>query len=141
MGSNDAWDGYGGAFLYSRESTVRPELIPRLEKAVESMGLKYKWSDFALTDNTCKKQSESPTILREKFAKRLLITEEQQLQEQLTAVRQSAVNTFVTEEKEAERSIDFLNKELNQFLSDVEKAVESEINTVEKAVEEKLKVK
>jgi violaxanthin de-epoxidase len=41
-GSNDAWDGYGGAFLYTREASVPPALIPRLEKAVDSMGLKYK---------------------------------------------------------------------------------------------------
>jgi hypothetical protein len=34
-----------------------------------------------------------------------LITEEQQLQEQLTAARSAAINTFVQEEKEAEKSI------------------------------------
>lgn len=94
MGSNDAWDGYGGAFVYSRAPTIRPELIPRLEAAVERMGLKYKWSDFVLTDNTCKPEAESPTILREKYATRLLITEEQQLQEQLTAARNAAVNNL-----------------------------------------------
>jgi len=140
-GSNDAWDGYGGAFLYTREPAVPPALIPRLEKAVDSMGLKYKWSDFTQTDNTCKKQSESPTVLREKFATRLLITEEQQLQEQLTAARSAAINTFVEEEKEAEKSIQLLEKELQLFQKEavkdalqLEKAVESEIETVEKAL-------
>jgi hypothetical protein len=34
-GSNDAWDGYGGAFLYTRSPSVRPELVPRLEAAME----------------------------------------------------------------------------------------------------------
>jgi violaxanthin de-epoxidase len=28
-GSNDAWDGYGGSFLYTRDPGVRPDLIPR----------------------------------------------------------------------------------------------------------------
>lgn len=94
MGSNDAWDGYGGAFVYTRSPALRPELVPRLEAAVSRMGLKYKWSDFVLTDNTCKPEAESPTILREKYATRLFITEEQQLQEQLTAARNSAVNNL-----------------------------------------------
>ena len=67
MGSNDAWDGYGGAFLYTREPTADPKLFPRLEKAMERTGLKYKWSDFILTDNSCKKPTESATVLREKF--------------------------------------------------------------------------
>lgn len=137
-GSNDAWDGYGGAFLYTREPTVKPSLIPRLEKAVESMGLRFRWSDFTQTDNSCKKQTESPTVLREKFATRLLITGEQQLQEQLTAVRGAAVNTLVKGEKEAEKSIQVLEKELQLFQKEaaedvlkLEKAVESEIETVE----------
>jgi violaxanthin de-epoxidase len=49
MGSNDAWDGYGGAFLYTRSPTVNPQLVPRLEAAVQKMGLKYRWSDFTIT--------------------------------------------------------------------------------------------
>lgn len=49
MGSNDAWDGYGGAFLYTRSPTVSPQLVPRLEAAVQKMGLKYRWSDFTIT--------------------------------------------------------------------------------------------
>lgn len=91
-GSNDAWDGYGGAFLYTRSPTLRPELVPRLQAAVDRMGLRYKWSDFTITDNSCKPQTESPTILREKYARRLFITEEEQLQEQLTAARNAAVS-------------------------------------------------
>ena len=108
---------------------------------MENMGLRFRWSDFTLTDNTCTKQTESSTILREKFATRLLITEEKQLQEQLTAARNAAVNTFVMEEKEAEKSIQVLEKELQLFQQEasddvrkLEKAVESEIISVEKAL-------
>jgi hypothetical protein len=43
MGSNDAWDGYGGAFLYTTQPTVRAELEPRLAAAMEKTGLKYRW--------------------------------------------------------------------------------------------------
>lgn len=131
-GSNDAWDGYGGAFVYTREPTLRPELVPRLEKAVAGMGLKYKWSDFKLTDNSCKELSESPTVLRERFATKLLITEEQTLQEQLTAARGAAINTIVNEEKEAEKSIALLEDRLAKFLESTEKAVEGAVEEVER---------
>jgi violaxanthin de-epoxidase len=94
MGSNDAWDGYGGAFLYSRAPALRPELVPRLRAAMARTGLKYRWEDFTVTDNSCKPTAESPTILREKFARRLFITEEAQLQEQLTAARNAAANSL-----------------------------------------------
>jgi len=131
MGSNDAWDGYGGAFLYTRSPTVSPELVPRLEEAVARMGLKYQWKDFILTDNSCKELSESPAVLREKFAKRLLITEEEQLQQQLTAARNGAVNTVVGEEKELEKSLKFLEKELEAF----EKELVKDAEILEKEVE------
>lgn len=114
-GSNDAWDGYGGGVLYTRSPTIRPDLIPRLEAAVDRAKLPYKWKDFTPTDNSCPPQPENPTVLREKFAKRLLITEEEQLQEQLTAVRNAAVNTLVQEEKGAEKSIQLLDNELSKF--------------------------
>lgn len=135
-GSNDAWDGYGGAFLYSRDPAVRPELFPRLEKAVAGMGLPYKWSDFTLTDNSCKDLAESPSILREKFATKLLITEEEVLQQQLTSARNAAVNTFISEEKEAEKSIQFLENELLEFLKTTEVIVEKAEKSVERIVED-----
>ena len=147
-GSNDAWDGYGGSFLYSRDSYVRPELIPRLEKAVASMGLKYQWSDYVQTDNTCKKLEESPTVLREKYASRLLLTEEEQLQQQLTGLRSAAVNSISFEEKEAEKSIGKLEKGLESFLKEVAKdaeeiveEVEKEAIVLEKDIEKGLKIK
>jgi violaxanthin de-epoxidase len=145
MGSNDAWDGYGGSFLYTRSPTLRPELIPRLEKAVDKMNLKYKWKDYALTDNSCQALKESPTVLREKFAKRLLITEEQQLQEQLTSLRAAAVNTIQAEEGEAAKTIQFLEKEVAAFEKElvrdavqIEKAVENTVERTLESVEEKL---
>jgi violaxanthin de-epoxidase len=124
-GSNDAWDGYGGAFLYTRSPSVRPDLFPRLEKAVANMGLQYKWSDFTLTDNSCKPQQENPTVLREKFAKNLLITEEQVLQEQLTGLRNAAVNSIEQSEPVAvKKSIEFLEKEFDLFQKEVVKDAE-----------------
>lgn len=96
------------------------------------MGLKYKWSDFKLTDNSCKELSESPTVLRERFATKLLITEEQTLQEQLTAARGAAINSIISEEKEAEKSITLLEERLAKFLDSTEKAVEGAVEEVER---------
>ena len=50
-GRNDAWDGYGGAVLYTRAPTVDSAYIPELSAAAERLGL--RWSDFTETDNTC----------------------------------------------------------------------------------------
>ncbi len=51
-GSNDAWDGYGGAVVYTRSPSLDQKYVPELSAAVERIGL--KWSDFALNDNTCR---------------------------------------------------------------------------------------
>eukprot|EP00607_Mallomonas_marina_P011032 CAMPEP_0182421274 /NCGR_PEP_ID=MMETSP1167-20130531/6586_1 /TAXON_ID=2988 /ORGANISM="Mallomonas Sp, Strain CCMP3275" /LENGTH=383 /DNA_ID=CAMNT_0024598233 /DNA_START=128 /DNA_END=1275 /DNA_ORIENTATION=- len=122
-GSNDAWDGYGGAFLYTKSPSVDPALFPRLTEAVARMKIPYQWSDFTLTDNSCKEQVESPVILREKYASKLLITEEETLQQQLTAARNAAVNTIIEDEKGAAKSIDFLEKELEIFQNEAKKDV------------------
>lgn len=105
------------------------------------MGLKYKWSDFTQTDNTCQLLKESPTVLREKFATRLLITEEQQLQEQLTATRLAAVNVFEKDEKEFEESIFYLEKGFKEFQAEIlkdadklEKEIEKDLNINQKPV-------
>jgi violaxanthin de-epoxidase len=129
-GSNDAWDGYGGAFLYTRAPTVRKDLVPRLEKAMESSGLPYAWKDFTLTDNSCKAQTEDITVLREKFVGKVVLKEEQALAEQLTALRYSAVNEVIKEERGFEKTIRALEKEVERYVLEVEKdleAVEKEI--------------
>ena len=50
-GSNDAWDGYGGAVVYTRESKLPEEYVPELREAFAKVGVKFE--DFAVTDNTC----------------------------------------------------------------------------------------
>lgn len=148
-GSNDAWDGYGGAFLYTRKPTVSPELVPRLEAAMDRTGLKYKWSDFTLTDNTCKENTESNTVLRERYAGKVLITQEKQLQEQLTAARSAAVNTVVEDEKVAEKAVGRLERDLEVYIEElgaevvkdaiaVEKEIEKDVVGVEKEIEKDL---
>jgi len=55
-GRNDAWDGYGGAVVYSRAPTLDADSVPALREASERLGL--KWEDFQLTDNSCPPEPE-----------------------------------------------------------------------------------
>ncbi|KAF0892712.1 hypothetical protein E2562_017685 [Oryza meyeriana var. granulata] len=50
-GRNDAWDGYGGAVLYTRSKVVPETIVPELERAAKSIGRDF--STFIRTDNTC----------------------------------------------------------------------------------------
>ncbi|KAM0890144.1 hypothetical protein ACQ4PT_027236 [Festuca glaucescens] len=50
-GRNDAWDGYGGAVIYTRSKVVPETIVPELERAAKSVGRDF--STFIRTDNTC----------------------------------------------------------------------------------------
>ena len=50
-GRNDAWDGYGGAVVYTRAPELSSRYVPELAAAAEKVGL--RWSDFKESDNTC----------------------------------------------------------------------------------------
>ena len=51
-GSNDAWDGYGGAVVYSREPKLAKKYYAEIDESLQRIGLKFK--DFTLTDNSCR---------------------------------------------------------------------------------------
>jgi len=36
-GSNDAWDGYGGAVIYTREPKLRQEYVPEISAALDKV--------------------------------------------------------------------------------------------------------
>lgn len=57
-GRNDAWDGYGGAFLYTRSAVLPESIVPELERAAKSVGRDF--NTFIKTDNTC---GPEPTIV------------------------------------------------------------------------------
>ncbi|CAA7053322.1 unnamed protein product [Microthlaspi erraticum] len=50
-GRNDAWDGYGGAVVYTRSNVLPNSIVPELEQAAKSIGRDF--STFVTTDNTC----------------------------------------------------------------------------------------
>ncbi|KAJ1638815.1 Violaxanthin de-epoxidase-domain-containing protein [Pavlovales sp. CCMP2436] len=57
-GSNDAWDGYGGAVLYTRAKALPAKYEPELKVAAAKAGL--KWEDFKKTDNSCRRLQQIP---------------------------------------------------------------------------------
>ncbi|EFJ12748.1 hypothetical protein SELMODRAFT_123552, partial [Selaginella moellendorffii] len=53
-GSNDAWDGYGGAVVYTRSSSLPKSIVPELRLAAAKVGLDF--DNFKTTDNSCTPQ-------------------------------------------------------------------------------------
>mmetsp|Transcript_8435 Transcript_8435/g.11379 ORF Transcript_8435/g.11379 Transcript_8435/m.11379 type:complete len:454 (-) Transcript_8435:147-1508(-) len=115
-GSNDAWDGYGGAVVYSRTPTLNPEAIPAMEAAAKRVGL--NWADFNINDNTCGPQPKL-AIVRP--------TDLDILVDDLTAVS-----------RDIKQEIDIEVREVEMELVAFQKAVEKEIRAEFRAEKEVL---
>ncbi|KAG5186543.1 violaxanthin de-epoxidase chloroplast precursor [Tribonema minus] len=160
-GQNDAWTGYGGAVLYTRDASYDRALVPRLEAACKKANI--KWSDFQATDNSCKPQTRDPAELRAEYSKKLLDMEGQQLGEQLTALRGFAVDSIQKEEKDAGAALkaledlaesyqneiafdalelqDTLGQEFNELKAGAEaeaKFIKEEVKEIERAIKDTL---
>ncbi|XP_047324872.1 violaxanthin de-epoxidase, chloroplastic isoform X2 [Impatiens glandulifera] len=105
-GRNDAWDGYGGAVLYTRSSVLPESIIPEVSKAAQTVGRDFK--DFIKTDNSC--GPEPP------LAERIEKTVEQ------------GEKTIIREVEEIER-------EVEEIEGEVEKVKETEISWFSKLFE------
>jgi violaxanthin de-epoxidase len=130
-GSNDAWDGYGGAVVYTRAAALPTELIPRLREAAKKVNFDFD-KDFALVDNSCPSElSEGEKVLlREKFAGNVALQTEKQLQAAATRLRGNAVNSvkaqkiFIENRSEsAGEAIKRLEKSLLDFEEEIVKTV------------------
>eukprot|EP00271_Cylindrocystis_brebissonii_P000615 TRINITY_DN10746_c0_g1_i1.p1 TRINITY_DN10746_c0_g1~~TRINITY_DN10746_c0_g1_i1.p1 ORF type:complete len:493 (+),score=94.08 TRINITY_DN10746_c0_g1_i1:127-1605(+) len=51
-GKNDAWDGYGGAVVYTRAKTLPASIKPRLQEASRTVNINFD-RDFKITNNAC----------------------------------------------------------------------------------------
>ena len=134
-GSNDAWDGYGGVVVYTRDAKLPESLIPRLRVAAKKVGFDYD-KDFTATDNSCKVLSKGESVLlREKFAGKVLLQTEKSAQEQATKFRGSAINSvkaqkifFSKEGAIASKAFEKLSKDVEAF----EKEIIQDVQTLEK---------
>ncbi|KAI2495650.1 VDE lipocalin domain-containing protein [Fragilaria crotonensis] len=131
-GSNDAWDGYGGVVVYTRASQLPESLLPRLRAAAKKVNMDFD-RDFAITDNSCPTISPSErAVLRERFAGKVVLETEQQVQAAATRVRGNALNGVKAQQL-------FVQKEIGQaeaaFEELSQKTVEFEEEVVQNAVE------
>lgn len=93
-GRNDAWDGYGGAVLYTRAKTYPDSIVQRVTEACKKAGLDF--SKFIRTDNSCGVEKD-PVLLREQFLQRQLVQTELTAAEQLTQARRYVTKNLATE--------------------------------------------
>jgi violaxanthin de-epoxidase len=128
-GSNDAWDGYGGVVVYTRESKLPDSLLPRMRSAAKKVGYDFD-KDFKITDNTCPTLKSGDTlILREKFAGKVVLQTEEGIQAQATKFRGNAMNSikaqkvfFSQEGTAALKAFEKLSSDLQEF--EAERAAE-----------------
>jgi len=137
-GENDAWVGYGGVVVYTRDAQLPESLLPRLREAAKKVNFDFD-KDFTITDNSCKALDKGEeVILREKFAGKMAIQTEKQIQQQAVLARTAATNTLKTEEKVVENAFKnieekaiLFEKELVKDVVSVEKEIVKDVEKVE----------
>lgn len=97
-GRNDAWDGYGGAVVYTRSSVLPESIVPELEAAAKSVGRDF--STFIRTDNTCGPEPPLVERLEKKIeeGERTIVREveeiESEVEKEVEVVEKTEMNLF-----------------------------------------------
>ncbi|KAL2345857.1 hypothetical protein Fmac_007142 [Flemingia macrophylla] len=93
-GRNDAWDGYGGAVVYTRSAVLPESIVPELEKAAKSVGRDF--SKFIRTDNTCGPEPSLVERLEKKVeeGEETIVREVEQLEEEVEKVGKTELSLF-----------------------------------------------
>lgn len=122
-GENDAWIGYGGVVIYTRDASFPEAVRDRVSAAVRKVGFDFE-RDFTLTDNSCKTQTaDEILLLREKFAGKVALQTEQQLQAEAIRLRSSAVNAVEGEVKEVENALRKIEQGTENFENEIIKDI------------------
>ncbi|KAK2967965.1 hypothetical protein RJ640_019445 [Escallonia rubra] len=109
-GRNDAWDGYGGAVLYTRSAVLPESIVPELEKAALSVGRNF--DSFIRTDNAC--GPEPPLV------------------ERLEKTVEKGEKTIIREVEEIEGDVEKVREEIE---GDVEKVRDTEMTLFRRLAE------
>jgi violaxanthin de-epoxidase len=133
-GRNDAWDGYGGAVVYTRSKTLPPSIVPELTKAAKRAGLDF--SKFRTTDNSC--APEPPLLARiEKKVEegeQVIVQEVLEIEEEVVKVGKSEMALF----DRLKLGVQQLKKDQDIFLKELgeeEKALLGELKMEAEEVE------
>jgi len=130
-GNNDAWDGYGGAVVYTRASKFPEEFVPDMKAAVAKVGL--KWEDFELTDNTCKpresklQEFEEDLFFVESKAAAGLQLVGQEVEKDVVAIEKEVIKDVVAVEKEVVKDVVAIEKEVVKDVVGIEKEVQKDV--------------
>ncbi|KAI7748776.1 hypothetical protein M8C21_022780 [Ambrosia artemisiifolia] len=139
-GRNDAWDGYGGAVIYTRSSTLPQTIIPRLQAAAQSVGRNF--DTFTTTDNTC--GPEPPLVERlektaeeegEKFILKEAEEVEKEVEKEVVKVRDTEMSLFqrlLEGFKELQQDEEYFLKELSKEEKELLDDLQMEASEVEK---------
>ncbi|XP_021772752.1 violaxanthin de-epoxidase, chloroplastic [Chenopodium quinoa] len=143
-GRNDAWDGYGGAFLYTRSATVPETTVPELERAAQSVGRDF--NKFIRTDNTCGPEPPLVERLEKKVeeGEREIIKEVEQFEGEVEKVGKTEMTLFqrLTEGfKELQRDEEYFLKELNKEEKELLDQLQMEAGEVEKLFGQSLPIR
>ncbi|KAJ8605111.1 hypothetical protein CTAYLR_000411 [Chrysophaeum taylorii] len=133
-GRNDAWDGYGGAVLYTRTPYASPAVNARAEAACRRARLDF--ADFKVPDNSCPAElrQTKKLLLREKYATKVFLTTEKLLQEEATNLRQNAVSTFTADVREVVQATAKLERAVADYEKQTLAKAEQTLETAERAI-------
>lgn len=143
-GKNDAWDGYGGAVVYTRSAKLPENIVPELEKAAGSVGRDF--NKFIRTDNTCGPEPPLVERLEKKVeeGERTIIREVEELEGQVKKVEKAEMTLlqrlaegFKELQKDEENFLKELSDEEMELLSELK----MEASEVEKLFGEALPIR
>ncbi|KAL0302969.1 UNVERIFIED_CONTAM: Violaxanthin de-epoxidase, chloroplastic [Sesamum radiatum] len=134
-GRNDAWDGYGGAVVYTRSPVLPESIVPQLEKAAKTVGRDF--NKFIRTDNTC--GPEPPLVERlEKTVEEgeeIIVKEVEELEQEVEKVKNTEITLFQRLAEGLQELIkdkDYFLKELSEEEMDILSQLKMEANEVER---------
>jgi violaxanthin de-epoxidase len=93
-GKNDAWDGYGGAVVYTRSKILPPSIIPELQQAAKRVKLDF--NKFTPTDNTCGPEPPLFARLEKKVeeGERFVVQEVEDIEQQVEDAGKAEISLF-----------------------------------------------
>jgi len=123
-GTNDAWDGYGGAVVYSTSRELKEEWVPELTRIASKVGVKF--SDMIITDNSCKPAPEL------KLSK---VTDLDTLGDDIVVVERKVGRDFRRGARLIGREARSVSKEVGKDARRIERKFEKDVVAIEREVE------
>lgn len=120
-GRNDAWDGYGGAVVYTRSSVLPESIIPELQRAAKSVGRDF--STFIRTDNTCGPEPPLAERLEKKLeeGEKIIIEEVEQIEGEVEQEVEKVEKTEMTLFQRLAEGFNELKQDEENFLRGLSK--------------------